>query len=203
MSAEAAAGLRHAPEGHAADGHAGIGERLKTLRRAQGLTLAQVAARTGISVGTLSQTERGQVSPTIRTIFAVSAVLNVAPAWVIDPDSSPALDPDGPYVVRARRRRPVLSADGVRKDLASPAGLTRYKAFLVTIAPGASSGDGPYTHDGEEIAIVLAGQLRLEVAGATHDLGPGDSFAFPSAREHRFGNPGATETTVFWINSAA
>jgi transcriptional regulator with XRE-family HTH domain len=180
----------------------GIGQRLKALRRAQGLTLAQVAERTGISVGTLSQTERGHVSPTVRTIFAVSSALNVAPAWVIDPDSSPALDPDGPYVIRAGRRKLVLEAGGVRKEIASPAGATGYKAFLMTLAPGASSGDAAYTHSGEEIAIVLTGQFRIQIEDAAHDLGPGDTFAFPSSLAHRFSNPGAVEATVFWINSA-
>src|ERR1700693_1888441 len=66
----------------------GLGRRLKELRRSRGRTLAQLADRTDLSIGSLSQVERGLVSPTIRTVYAVSTALGVSPAWIIDPDSA-------------------------------------------------------------------------------------------------------------------
>jgi len=75
----------------------GVGRRLKELRRSRELTLAQLAERTGLSIGSLSQVERGLVSPTIRTVYAVSTALGVSPAWIIDPDSVKAGDIGGPH----------------------------------------------------------------------------------------------------------
>ncbi|MBX6323392.1 MAG: helix-turn-helix domain-containing protein, partial [Rhodospirillaceae bacterium] len=148
----------------------GLGVRLKELRRARGMTLAQLAAKTGLSVGSLSQVERGRVSPTIRTIYSVATALGVSPAWIIDPESTGRYAPDEDYIVRAGRRREVINSNGVVKHLATPEMQKRYRGFIVTIRPGGSSGDEPYTHSGEEIGIVLDGSLVLEIGQRAYRL---------------------------------
>src|SRR3984885_14926367 len=179
----------------------GVGRRLKELRRSRGLTLAQLAEQTKLSIGSLSQVERGLVSPTIRTVYAVSTALGVSPAWIIDPDSAKAQDPDGPYIVRATRRKPFFNRNGVTKHLATPEAEARYTGFIVTLEPNASSGDEQYTHAGEEIGLVLSGSLILEIGEKTYRVNTGDSFAFPSSLSHRFYNDTSMDTVVFWINS--
>jgi transcriptional regulator with XRE-family HTH domain len=185
----------------AIDPAAGVGRRLKELRRSRGLTLAQLAERTNLSVGSLSQLERGLVSPTIRTVYAVSTVLGVSPAWIIDPDSVKAQDPDGPYIVRSTRRKPFFNRNGVTKHMATPEVEARYTGFIVKLEPNGSSGDEQYTHAGEEIGLVLSGSLILEIEDNNYRVNTGDSFAFPSSRAHRFYNDTSMETVVFWINS--
>lgn len=179
----------------------GFGSRLKELRRSRGLTLAQLAERTGLSIGSLSQVERDLVSPTIRTVYAVSTALGVSPAWIIDPDSVKAQDPDGPYIVRSTRRKPFFNRNGVIKHLATPETEARYTGFIVRLEPNASSGDEQYTHAGEEIALVISGSLVLEIGEKTYRVNTGDSFAFPSSLSHRFYNDTSVDTVVFWINS--
>ena len=179
----------------------GFGSRLKELRRSRGLTLAQLAERTGLSIGSLSQVERDLVSPTIRTVYAVSTALGVSPAWIIDPDSVKAQDPDGPYIVRSTRRKPFFNRNGVIKHLATPETEARYTGFIVRLEPNASSGDEQYTHAGEEIALVISGSLVLEIGEKTYRVNTGDSFAFPSSLSHRFYNDTPVDTVVFWINS--
>jgi transcriptional regulator with XRE-family HTH domain len=179
----------------------GVGRRLKELRRSRELTLAQLAERTGLSIGSLSQVERGLVSPTIRTVYAVSTALGVSPAWIIDPDSVKAQDPDGPYIVRSTRRKPFFNRNGVIKHLATPETEARYTGFIVTLEPSASSGDEQYTHAGEEIGLVLSGSLILEIGDNTYRVNTGDSFAFSSSLSHRFYNDTSMDTVVFWINS--
>jgi transcriptional regulator with XRE-family HTH domain len=179
----------------------GVGRRLKELRRSRGLTLAQLAERTGLSIGSLSQVERGLVSPTIRTVYAVSTALGVSPAWIIDPDSVKDQDPDGPYIVRSTRRKPFFNRNGVIKHLATPETEARYTGFIVRLEPNASSGDEQYTHAGEEIGLVLSGSLILEIVEKAYRVNTGDSFAFPSSLLHRFYNDTSMDTVVFWINS--
>jgi transcriptional regulator with XRE-family HTH domain len=179
----------------------GVGRRLKELRRSRGLTLTQLAERTNLSVGSLSQVERGLVSPTIRTVYAVSTALGVSPAWIIDPDSVKAQDPDGPYIVRSTRRKPFFNRNGVTKHLATPEVEARYTGFIVTLEPNGSSGDEQYTHAGEEIGLVLSGSLILEIEDKTYRVNTGDSFAFPRSLAHRFYNDTSMDTVVFWINS--
>ncbi len=179
----------------------GVGARLKDLRHTRGMTLAQLAEQTGLSVGTLSQVERGLVSPTVRTIYSVATALGVSPAWIIDPESAAEQNPDGDYIVRASRRSLVIDSNGVVKHLATPETERRYKGFIVTVAAGGSSGDEQYTHAGEEIGIVLSGSIVLEIEQRAYRLNKGDSFAFPSSILHRFYNDGSTEASVFWVNS--
>src|ERR1700733_10298745 len=113
----------------------GVGRRLKELRRSRGLTLAQLAEQTKLSIGSLSQVERGLVSPTIRTVYAVSTALGVSPAWIIDPDSVKAQDPDGPYIVRSTRRKPFFNRNGVIKHLATPEAEARDHGALLPTHP--------------------------------------------------------------------
>jgi transcriptional regulator with XRE-family HTH domain len=179
----------------------GVGKRLKELRRRRGFTLAQLAERTKLSISSLSQVERGLVSPTIRTIYSVSTALGVSPAWIIDPDSVKAQDPDGPHIVRSTRRRPFINKNGVIKHLATPDVEARHAAFIVTLEPKGSSGDEQYTHLGEELGLVLSGTMVLEIENKTYRVSEGDSFAFSSSLPHRFYNDTSSNTVVYWVNS--
>lgn len=193
LKKERVSGSIHASEG--------IGRRLKELRTSKGLTLAELAAQTDLSIRPLSQVERGLVSPTIRTIYALSVALGVSLAWIIDPDSVTTGDPDVPYVVRSTRRRQIYNHNGVIKHLVTPEVAERYVGFIVTIEPNGSSCDEQYTHAGEELAFVLSGTLVLEIEDKSYRVNKGDSFAFPSSSPHRFYNDTSTDTVVFWINS--
>ena len=176
-----------------------LGGRLRELRQTQKMTLADLSAQSGVSIGTLSQIERNLVSPTVRTLFTLGEALGVSAAWLIDPNNDD--DKSDPYIVTADRREPFLHSEGLRKDLISPKASERLKGFYLIIEPGSSSGDDAYRHNGEEIGLVLAGVLELEIEGQSRILREGDCFSFPSDLPHRFSNIGATKCVVFWVNA--
>lgn len=176
-----------------------VGGRIRELRQQQKMTLADLAAASGISIGTLSQIERELVSPTVRTLFTLGEALGVSAAWLLDPESDEKkVDP---YVVTADRRQPFLRSEGLKKDLISPASSDRLRGFYMLLEPGYGSGGAPYAHNGEEIGLVLSGVMELEIEGENWILREGDCFAFPSDLPHRFANIGATQCAVFWINA--
>ncbi|NMM43106.1 helix-turn-helix domain-containing protein [Rhodospirillaceae bacterium KN72] len=176
-----------------------LGARIRELRQSRKMTLADLGAATGLSIGTLSQLERDLVSPTVRTLFTLSNALDVSPAWLIDPDSKNGKEE--PYIVRADRRQPFLHVDGLRKDLVSPLASKRLKGFYLVIDPGSNSGQAPYVHPGEEIGLVLAGVLELRIEDDVYVLREGDCFSFPSSKPHSFANVGTMQATVFWVNA--
>ena len=176
-----------------------LGARIRDLRQAKRLTLADLAASSGISIGTLSQIERNLVSPTVRTLFTLGESLGVSPARLIDPSGEHAKD--DPYVVTADRRQPSVHSEGLRKDLISPLGSQRLKGFYLVIEPGSGSGTTPYVHAGEEIGLVISGILELVIDGRSRILREGDCFSFPSVIPHRFLNVGTTQCVVFWVNA--
>ncbi len=179
-----------------------LGPQIRDLRRERGLTLAQLAEAAGLSIGHLSQVERGLSTPTIRQLQAVGAALGVRIGWFFRPveaqGTAPPPDPRRVVVRAGTRKR--LRYDGLSMTdfLLTPGLEGRLELILCTLEPGAGSGDEPYSHEGEEAGIVLEGALELWVERERHLLGRGDSFAFASTRPHRYRNPGEVTTTVVW-----
>ena len=87
------------------------------------------------------------------------------------------------------------------KELLTPQPIGSLELLMIVLAPGGSTGDDVFSHDGEEGGVVLTGALELWVDETRVLLHPGDSFTFRSRRPHRFRNAANEETRVLWINT--
>lgn len=189
-------------EGDPDASHEGVGLRIRGARQRLGLTLGQLSEASGVSIGALSQIERGLVSPTVRTLYTIAGVLRMPPAQLIDPAGYGLPTRASPYVLRAADQEVVIDAGGVHKLLASPAISQAMKCFVVTVHPGGSTGAEAYSHTGEELGYVVSGSFSLEIEGTVHQLAAGDGFALPSTLRHRFYNTSDTEARILWVNKA-
>ena len=179
-----------------------VGQRIRDLRRARAMSLEAVAARTELSIGFLSQIERGLSSPSLRVLATLADVLGVGIAGLFGAKENDAAAPDA-IVTRERQRAELnLWRTGISKQLLSPAGSEgRLNLFLVHMEPGGSTGDELYTHDGEEAGLVIEGEMKLTVDAESWTLKQGDSFRFASRRPHRFSNPSSdSKAVVLWVN---
>lgn len=175
-----------------------LGPMIRGLRRGKGLTLASLARACGLSLGHLSQVERGISTPTIRQLQAIGQALGVAIGAFFAPDEADAPEEDEPHVVRAdRRRRLELKGLGLTDELLVPDLDRQLEMLLSTIEPGAGCGES-YVHAGEEAGLVLEGMLELCVEDRVYLLRAGDSFSFPSTSPHRYRNPGLLRTRIVW-----
>lgn len=173
-----------------------VGRRVRALRLARNLSLADLAARAGISIGALSQIERGLTSLRVRVIWPLAAALDVPPSALIVADDAVENDL---YCVRAGKRRPLpVQSEGIAKDLLSPpgAGLT---GMMVIVEPG--GGTDAYSHSGHEFGLVVEGEIELTVDSTRYVLHAGDSFAFKSTLLHAFRNTRAERCSIVWVNS--
>jgi len=178
-----------------------IGKKLRDHRLAKDLSLSEVAKRAEVSVGHLSQIERGLAAPSVRTFCVLSKILGIGPGGLLD-DSTGHDHPFDPFITRAATRQTIMfNRAGVVKRLASPRTPGSLQMLLVEIEPDAGSGDAGYSHAGEECGIVQEGILNLWVEGEKRTLSQGDSFRFASTKIHRFENPGNVLTRVIWITS--
>lgn len=178
-----------------------IGARLRQRRKVRGLSLQVVAGRADVSIGLLSQIERGLTMPSVHSLSAICNALEMPVSWLFDPGGNP----QERYVVRAHQRRVLdLGAKGMRKELMTPDDITGIQMMRLIIQPGGSTGDTPYCHEtGAKCGTVLNGTLGLEIDGRTVLLKPGDSFAFPASALIRFWCEGQEETEAFWIVTPA
>src|SRR5579863_162994 len=95
-----------------------VGPEIRGLRKARNLTLSQLAAASGLSVGYLSMVERQQAMPSIKSLLSIAHALGVTIGWFFEGD---AVRPHehGLIVRRSRRRRIDFSA-GIVDELLSP-----------------------------------------------------------------------------------
>jgi len=179
-----------------------VGRRIRDLRRIRRFSLETIAARTSLSIGFLSQIERGLSSPSLRVLATLADVLGVGIAALFGAKPNSDAASSGVVTRQLQRAELKLWRTGISKQLLSPAGTeSRLNLFLVHIEPGGNTGDELYTHDGEEAGLVLGGEMTLTVDSETWTLKQGDSFRFASRRPHRFSNPADNaKAVVLWVN---
>jgi len=180
-----------------------IGRRIKHHRMLHGMTLRELAERSGCSESMLSKVERAQASPSFSVLHRVAHVLetNISELTAEDENSlSPILHASERPVVN-------LGHSGKRSTIQLERLIVPRRGQLLQgdihiVAPGGHS-EEPITHIGEELGLVLEGELELTLNGVTHLLGAGDSFYFTSDTPHSYCNRGEAPARVLWVNTPA
>jgi transcriptional regulator with XRE-family HTH domain len=177
-----------------------VGDRIRLLRKARNRSLKELAVGAGLSVGFLSQIERGLSSVSIRALARIADALDVGIADVFPTDGQE--DDSLRIVARVKDRRRIdLPNTAMIKEHLTPFHQSpQLDIYILTLEPGGSSGDEPYVHDGAEAGFVLEGGLELFVEGRKFILGEGDSFRFNSNRPHQFRNAGDRTAKAVWVN---
>jgi DNA-binding transcriptional MerR regulator len=170
------------------------GQRFRRLRARRGLSLAQVARATGVSVGFLSALERGQMRCSIATLRRIARYYRTNILSLFEAAG------DNPRLVRPEQRKVLETTPGVRMELLAW-GHTAMEPHLFRVKPNGGSGES-YAHEGEEFLHILRGKFEIWLNDTEHyRLKTGDSLYFESSTPHRWRNPGRTETWLLWINT--
>jgi DNA-binding transcriptional MerR regulator/quercetin dioxygenase-like cupin family protein len=170
------------------------GQRFRRLRTRRGLSLAQVARSTGVSVGFLSSLERGQMRSSVATLRRIARFYRTNILSLFETDG------DSPRLVRPAQRKVLETNAGVRMELLAW-GNTAMEPHLFRVKPGGGSGES-YAHEGEEFLHVLRGTFEIWLGKIEHyRLNTGDSLYFESSTPHRWRNPGRAETWLLWVNT--
>lgn len=174
-----------------------VGSQVRELRRANGMTLQEVAAASGVSVGYLSEIERDLTRIPIGTLSRIAQALGVHLHWFFR-GAADAPEDERDIVVRSGHgRRLNFPGIGISDELLSPNLNGPLEVIRSTLAPGADSEF--YSHDGYEAAVILSGTFDLWVADRHFVLSAGDAFSFASTERHRCANTTRQPVTVLWI----
>jgi XRE family transcriptional regulator, regulator of sulfur utilization len=164
-----------------------VGPRVRALREAMGLSLRDLAERSGVSAPMLSQVERRETSPTIAVAAKIASGLELSLSQLLRLDEGEHVS-----ISRAGKRRHYQRGGHRFEELTPPLPGQRADVSLHTLKPGAATGgsDDPPMHEpgSRETAVVLAGTLALVVDGSRHELRAGDSVTFDADLPHHFEN---------------
>jgi transcriptional regulator with XRE-family HTH domain len=176
-----------------------LGQQLRGLRKERGLSLQALATDCGISVGTLSQVERGITSASVKTLSRLAQQLDVSVNRLLRNVEKQDGELGG-RVARAKDHRAIVMKDRkILKEIITPRQCTSLDLYRVRIKPGGSTGDDLFITDGGEIAgTVIHGSMELWIENRLVLLQEGDSFCYLSTAPRRWSNPGDVDTCVIW-----
>jgi transcriptional regulator with XRE-family HTH domain len=180
-----------------------IGQKLRWRRKIRGFSLQRVAEQSGISIGLLSEIERGLATPSPPVLKAVCRAIEMPISWLYDGDATGDGEEE-PIVRAAGRRRLDFGSRGMSKELMTPDSVPAIQMMRIVLQPAGGSGPlGAPVPEGAKCGTVVAGRFGLSVAGREFTLGPGDSFAFDARVPHRFWCVGDETCEVIWVVTPA
>ncbi len=174
-----------------------IGSKIKSLRVRLGLTQEELAARTELTKGFISQLERDITSPSIATLMDILEALgtNVSEFFSEREDDGPAVYSAEDMFIKEDEEAGVSI-----RWLVTNAQRNALEPILVTLAPGASTeADDP--HEGEEFGYVLSGTINLVCGEQKRKVRRGDAFYFRPTGVHYLTNTGRSEGRVLWVST--
>ena len=153
-----------------------VGAQVKRWRTERSLTLANVAERSGLNVGYLSQIENDKASPSLSCLASLGEALDVPIAWFFMGETAP------PFVVRAADR-PVTDSDMGRVEHVD-GHASRDISIIEVTAAGPGGRVGLHSHAGDEHHLVLRGHFRLRQGDHVVEAGPGDYVRWDGSVPH-------------------
>ena len=166
---------------------------MRAQRHRLSMTLQQLSATSGVSVGYLSQVERGNATPTLGTLTQIAQALEV----------------DAGYFVRPPRAVDSLTRGAGRPKFAVAGSSIEYEqigaeragheltSFVMNVPPGYES--EVVTHIGEDIIYILEGEISQMVGEREYLMGVGDSLHYLGSTPHCWSNKTSRLARILWV----
>lgn len=163
-----------------------IGAKIKHLRTQRKMTLKDLSEKTNLSIGFLSQLERGLTSIATDTLGTIADVFEVELSYFfLKPRTKKKA------IIRSYEKEVfnICTSGCIQYNLSNDLNEKKMLPRLVDILPNNTDEDiQSYMHEGEEFIYVLEGTLTLFLDGEQHELYPGDSIHYNSSRNHNWAN---------------
>lgn len=179
------------------DGHeiaVSLGSTLRTRRKSDGLTLQQLADRSGLSQPFLGQLENSKAIPRLLALHQIAAALGTRAQILLQPATS--VDTSS---VRADGRKSYELAPKTSVSFLVEETDNMIETNLITAQPGAES-TCELTYEGNEMAVVLDESISVSLRDHEKvELTTDDSYTYPSGTPHESCNIGSETTQCFFI----
>jgi len=192
-----------------------VGARIKLRRKLVGMTLEELAQKTGLTASFLSQVERGKASLSLNSLGLLAYALKTPMFYFVTEENAAVLPPAektavnvetpspsnekfNPIVAADGRARLVFPDTGIELELLVPNIGKKLLSFKGRLAPGKVSIANRLNEPTEEIIYVVSGELTLEFVDATYILHPDETIYFEGENLRRMINNSKDQETA-WI----
>lgn len=163
-----------------------LGRKIKSLRLKEGITLKQMGEKTGLSVGFLSQLERGLSSIAIDALEKIAKIFNREISYFFQETQEKNSIVLRSYEHNVER---IVGERFIFKNLSGDLKDKVIRPRFVQIQPMERQEDiKTYSHDGEEFVYILEGVLTLSLENEKISLYPGDTAHYNSEIPHNWSN---------------
>jgi len=171
-----------------------VGARLRSLRANRGLTLERLAEATGLTRGYLSLLERGLKTPSLAALVRIADALGSEIGHLFGEEV--AHQPD--YVLYRHAERPAKSNS--RQSRTVPLAPMRSGKIMEPffILPGFEATDR-MTHSGDELIVVLSGEVLVRLSDEEVILNVNDSLYFAASVDHQLQSIGEIQAQVLVV----
>lgn len=179
-----------------------VGKRIADYRERAGLSIADLAGRTGLETAFLKAIEDDDLYPSLGPLIKIARALGVRLGTFLDDQIS-----EDPLIVRLDERKQQLTT---HRGNQAPAEVVFYplgqgktdrhmEPFFIELMPESGREKTLSSHEGEEFIVVVSGQVQLIYGREVHVLGPGDSMYYNSVVPHHVGCDGDTRAAIYAV----
>lgn len=173
-----------------------IGEKIKSLRIKSSLTQEELADRSELTKGFISQLERDLTSPSIATLVDILEGLgtNLKDFFNESTNEKIVFSKDDAFETENDELKYTLKwiIPNAQKNMMEP--------ILIEIEPdGRSKEDSP--HEGEEFGYVISGNVFINIGNQKHRVKKGESFYYKANSDHYISNEGKTPAKIIWVST--
>lgn len=172
-----------------------IGDKIRRLRMKYGLTQEELAARTELSKGFISQVERDLASPSIATLMDMLEALgtNIRDFFNESIDEKIVFGADDIFVQEDENGFQI-------RWLVTTSQKNAMEPIMLTLDPDGKSMVHT-AHEGEEFGHVLSGGVTLCIGLRRIKLKKGDSFYYRPTDQHWLENNGKLSAKLLWVST--
>ena len=171
-----------------------IGNKLKELRVLKGLTQEELADRSELSKGFISQLERNLTSPSITTLMDILQCLGTSIGEFFNeaPDEQIVFGKQDYFVKEDTEYKNEIKwiIPNAQKNTMEP-------IYLTLEAGGSTCPDTP--HEGEEFGYILQGTVSIHLGNKTYKTKKGESFYYTADKTHFLSSKNGA--TLIWVSS--
>jgi transcriptional regulator with XRE-family HTH domain len=173
-----------------------IGTKIKELRLENGLTQEELADRSELTKGFISQLERGLANPSITTLQDILEALGTnLSEFFADDEEEVIVFTESEYFEKIDEQNKIKI-----KWIVPNAQKYEMEPILIELKPGGVAYNDD-AHAGEEFGYLLDGEVLLKIGKRRYKIKKGETFYYTANKSHALENPTSKKAVVLWVST--